>query len=388
MSERWRRELRRLSALEPDDDLLLRVHEGPRPGPEEVRKAPRSLVILVALAVFGAAGLLTWDAFTPTSGPGRVGEPGYPSPPVSGYYILFPGQDGVQPGGDTPFGVTLTALTNLPEGTLVGWNGGDTGTCCPAVKDGKIVMTFSNPSCYGPVGDAANSTGFTVEITARPDTSSLIFPGLGSPPAQAQPPSVLDVLGPHFENLTGDQVVEQNDGSKWLVGKAHYQWPEPQCGGAPIPLFGGPDCQPSQEQLQGDTLDEAMVDVMGAIGQGRMCEFWSVMLPPDVEEQHPWPAFATEWRSWLLQQDFSDSQLGNWTSGPLHWQQASACLGPVQCVVVAVIHNSQRIATLQVQPLPDYCPHCSSNTVPFWGVTGWRLYGDDSATPSPSGPSG
>jgi hypothetical protein len=394
MGDRWRRELRRLSALEPDDDLLLRAREGPRHDLDEGPKGSKILVVSVALAVFGAAGVLTWQAFAPGSAPGPASQPGYPSPPPSGYYILFPDQDAVHDQVDDGSRATLTAITNLPDGTLLSMYGGDEGTCCPPVKDGGIVVTAGNQTCYGPVGDAANSPGFDVEITARPDTGSLIFPGLSASTSSAptQPPSVLDVLGPNFENLTGDQVVGQEDGSKWLVAKARYLWPEPQCGGNPIPLFGGPDCQPSQEQLQSDTLDGAMGDVMGAIGQGRMCEFWGVMLPPDVEEQHPWAGFADEWRSWLLQQDFSDSQpSSDWTNGPLRWQQAGACQGPGSghCDTIDVIHDDQRIATLQLAPLTDYCPDCSANVVPFWGVIGWTLYAaGDGSSPSPGGSSG
>jgi hypothetical protein len=394
MGDRWRRELRRLSALEPDDDLLSRAHEGPRRDLDEGPRGSKILVVSVALAVFGAAGVLTLQAFAPGSGPRLAPQPGYPSPPASGYYVLFPDQDSVRAEGGDGSRATLTAITNLPEDTLLSISGGDEGTCCPPVKDGGIVVTAGNQTCYGPVGDAANSPGFDVEITARPDTDSLIYPGpiSGSSSGPKQPPSVLDVLGPNFETLTGDQVVEQEDGSKWLVAKARYQWPEPQCGGDPIPLFGGPDCQPSQEQLQSDTLDGAMVDVMGAIGQGRMCEFWGVMLPPDVEEQHPWASFADEWRPWLLQQDFSDSQpSGDWTTGPLRWQEVGACHGPGagQCHIIDVVHDDQRIATLQLAPLPDYCPDCSANVVPFWGVIGWTLYpSGDGGSPSLDGSSG
>jgi len=41
--------------------------------------------------------------------------------------------------------------------------------------------------------------------------------------------------------------------------------------------------------------------------------------------------------------------------------------------VVDVIHDGDRIATLDLEPLPDYCPHCSVGTVPFWGATAWSL---------------
>jgi len=41
--------------------------------------------------------------------------------------------------------------------------------------------------------------------------------------------------------------------------------------------------------------------------------------------------------------------------------------------MVDVIHDDQTIATLDVEPLPDYCPHCDPNVEPFWGVVGWTL---------------
>ena len=40
---------------------------------------------------------------------------------------------------------------------------------------------------------------------------------------------------------------------------------------------------------------------------------------------------------------------------------------------IDVVHDGERIATLEVRPLPDYCPDCGSNVVPFWGVTAWTL---------------
>jgi hypothetical protein len=68
-----------------------------------------------------------------------------------------------------------------------------------------------------------------------------------------------------FEHLTGNQVVVQTDGSKHLVASASYPWPEPTCGGEPLPLFGGEDCVAAEGQLQGSSLEEAMTEVMGAL---------------------------------------------------------------------------------------------------------------------------
>jgi hypothetical protein len=127
-----------------------------------------------------------------------------------------------------------------------------------------------------------------------------------------------------------------------------------------------------------------MVEVMGAISQGRMCEFWGVMVPTDVEAQHPWPEFSAEWRAWLLEQDFSDAEpSGHWSTGPLHWVRAGGGSG---ASTVDVIHDGRRIATLEFQPLPDYCPNCGANVVPFWGITAWQLYpsADSSGVAAPT----
>jgi hypothetical protein len=45
-----------------------------------------------------------------------------------------------------------------------------------------------------------------------------------------------------------------------------------------------------------------------------------------------------------------------------------------QGAIVDLAHDGQRIATFEIQPLPDFCGQCDSGVVPFWGVTAWRLY--------------
>jgi hypothetical protein len=298
---------------------------------------------------------------------------------VAGYFIRFPDAAVPEPGPPEGSRVRVTATTNLPDGTRVEISTTDEGSCCPQVDGGRILVQTQNSSCYGSVGSAANSPGFDATITARPDLDTLVFPGpagpgRGSGVKTEQPDSVVAVLGEHFERLTGDQVVEQDDGSKWLVAHARFDWPEPQCGDDPFPLFGGPDCSDSdgpERQLQGDRLVDAMVDVMGAIAQGRMCDFWGAFLPPDVQAAHPWPAFADEWRAWLLRQDFSDAESSStWETGPLHWEEVSRH-GDTH--VVAIVHDGRRIATLEVESLPDFCPTCGGGVVPFWGVVGWTL---------------
>jgi hypothetical protein len=387
MTERWRRELGRLSQLRPADDLLRRARLGPTSALPEPRRASPVLAIVLALAVFAAGGALAWRAFVPGStGPVQVWRPGYPSAPDSGYYVLVPDQAERVDDSDA----RVTALTNLPEGTLLDISTTNEGTCCLPVEDSRIIFTTQDSACYEVVGQPPNGTTFDVTITAKPDFEPWILPGAigGDPEPPQQPDSVLRVLGSGFENLSGDQVRGQDDGSKWLVSSGNVPWPQPRCGGDPIPLFGGPECLPDeyQQQLQGDDLAQAMGEVMGEISQGRMCEFWSVMLPPEVEAQHPWPELSAEWRAWLLEQDFSDAEpTSDWSTGPLHWEPAG---GEGGTSTVNVIHKGERIATLEVRPLPDYCPSCDTNVVPFWGLISWQLYppaeSSDVAPPTPA----
>ena len=335
------------------------------------RMVSRSLTIIVAFAVFAAGGVFVWRAFVPgATDPARVWQRGYPSPPAAGYYILLPDQG--EPADD--FNVDVTALTNLPDGTLLDISTTNEGTCCLPVANSKDQLHDSGLRLLRVRREATSRPDIRRDDHDRPDFEPWAIPGPVSTEPPQQPDSVLRILGQRFEHLSGDQVQEQDDGSKWLVSEGTLAWPEPRCGGDPIPLFGGPECLPDeyQQQLQSDDLAGAMVDVMGAIRQGRMCEFWSVMLPPEVEAQHPWPQFSAEWREWLLQQDFSDADpTGDGSAGSLHWVKAG---DRGLRSTVDVIHGDRRIATLELQPLPDYCGTCGQNVVPFWGVMSWELY--------------
>jgi hypothetical protein len=316
MTERWRREPERPRDLRFDDETFDRAPASP---PLEPRRTSRALAIVVAFAVFATAGIFAWRAFAPDSTrPAEVWEPGYPTPPPSGYYILLPDQAEQM----ADFNVRVTALTNLPDGTLLDVSMTDMGSCCLPLEDSRVTFETQDSACFGFVGQHPDGTSFDVTITAKPDFEPWVVPGPAtdtSPPQQ--PESVLRILGSGFENLSGDQVQLQDDGSKWLVSTGTVPWPQPRCGGNPMPLFRGPDCSPDeyQQQLQADDLAGPMSEVMGTISQGRMCEFWSVMLLPEVEAQHPWPEFSAEWRAWLLEQDFSDAEpTSDWAPGPLH----------------------------------------------------------------------
>lgn len=339
------------------------------------RKVSRIPTILLAVAVFLASGVLLWRAFAagPDAAAGRVWQQGYPTPPPSGYYILLPAE--AEPTGE--FEARVTAITNLPDGTLLDISTTNDGMCCLPVERSEITFTTQDSSCYGFVGQAPEGTSFDVTITAKPDFEPWVVPGPGPSDPPRQPDSVLGALGQRFEHLSGEQVQAQDDGSLWLVSEGSVPWPEPRCGGDPIPQFGGPECNPDdfERQLQADGLNEAIGWVVGTIRSGRMCEFWSVMLTPSVSAEHPWPDFADEWRAWLLQQDFSDVD-------PM---DESGLRGvPVgdagEATIVDVVHDGRRIATFEVRPLPDFCKGCSPGTVPFWGVTAWELYPSETST--------
>jgi hypothetical protein len=201
MTERWRRELSRLRELRPADELLERARLGPTTAVPEPRKASPVLAIVVAFAVFAAGGVLAWRAFPPGStGPAQVWRLGYPSPPASGYYILLPDQAERM----DAFTAHVTALTNLPDGTLVDISTTDEGTCCLPVKDSKIAFTTQDSACFGFVGQEPSGTTFDATITAKPDFEPWVVPGPfdEDPKPPQQPDRVLRILGQRFENLS------------------------------------------------------------------------------------------------------------------------------------------------------------------------------------------
>ena len=305
--------------------------------------------------------------------------------PSGGYFVHLPDQPSRVVGSEAG-SVRIVAPTNLPDGTLFststdvygskpGSSGSGEGSSGDSVKDGTMTFTIGNNTCNGLVGSIGDSAGFalTVTVSAKPVGAISVPAGSDYTPPQ-QPDSVIRILGPDFENLTGDQVVVNHDGSKSLVATATYTWPEPQCGPDPFPLWGGPDCQQEQGQLQGDSLKGAMGEVMGALSQARMCEFWGLELPPDVAAQHPWPQFSDQWRAWYTNppKDFSDANSDSyWDQPPFTWHETGQS-GDRH--FVDVTDHGQVILSLEVDALPDYCPNCSQNVVPFWGVVDWTFH--------------
>ncbi len=296
------------------------------------------------------------------------------SPPASGYWVRFPDAPTVSGDGSS---ASLPLSTNLPEGTLYETlsrsSGSSDSSCCPSVKDGQIAVQAENSSCYGLVGDVGKETPMSVTITVSPTYDFISKGPTASSSPTTQPSSVKDVLGEHFENLTGDQVQPMPSGEgNELVASKSYAWPEPQCGGEPLPLFGGPVCQPAKEQLQGHTLSDAMVDVMGAITQARMCEFWGTDLTEVAAAAHPWDQFSAEWRLWFIDKDFTPFQNGDgtWSDSPADWRLVRR---DGSASIIDITDQGAPILELRIEPLPTYCPGCSANTVPFWGITDWTF---------------
>lgn len=340
-------------------------------------------VFALAIAVFAVPALrLSGD---PTIAPRAVASTSYPAPPQTGMWILFPAE--ASPGKGS--GMEVVALTNLPDGTLVrtsdsvyGPQAGEPDTqgygCCSAVKGGVVVVGVGNQTCYGLVGDIGNSAGFAVTITVSPEPDmphSVPMGGTYEP--QTQPDAVLQLLGDHFQYLQGDQVRDLDGGSgKELVATSqNYTWTEPQCG-SDFPLWGGDaTCQPEKGQLQGDDLGQAMGEVMGALTQARMCEFWGLELTEEAAAAHPWPDFSAEWNAWYTDppKDFSDANSDStWGQPPVTWEVAGR---DGAAYLVDVTDDGIPILRLRIEPLPDYCPDCSKNVVPFWGVTDWTFLG-------------
>lgn len=376
---------RRLDRLAEDSnpgapDIVTFVKRGRR-----ARRARR--VVSLAVGIAAALGVIVpLHGLSGLRNRGPLPSPdpaGYPSPPASGYWVLFP--DVATPSADgQPFTVDLQLLTNLPDGTLyrVSYQAtpvsGD--SCCQAVKDGRIAVSLQNDSCNMPVGEAGNSQGFSLTATVAPSYPGPFSQPQGSPHLSGsigeQPPRVTAVLGTKLENLTGEQVSALPDGAgNELVATRSYTWPEPQCGNDPLPQFGGANCQASNGQLQGNTLDEAMTEVMGAISQARMCEFWGVELTEAAEAAHPWAEFSAAWRQWYMDplKDFTPSSPNaTWGQTSLDWTLVGS---DGETRIIEVTNHGTPILELRIQPIPDYCPGCGPNLVPFWGVTGWKFLG-------------
>ena len=200
MPDQWRQALGDLSEVGPDEGLLERARSSP---PRGDLSPPRSRVvaIVVALVLFAASSVFVWRVFDPGSASTSAGVPGYPSPPASGQYILLP--DHAVPADN--FEVDVTAITNLPEGTLVAISTSTTGICCLPVEAGEVSFATQDSSCFGMVGDTPDDLTFDVSIAAKPSFEPWSIPGpvpdTGPP---EQPAAVVSELGDDFGRLSGD----------------------------------------------------------------------------------------------------------------------------------------------------------------------------------------
>jgi hypothetical protein len=397
MSERWRRELRKLDGLEPPSSVVESAERGPRLPERGPAARSRIAAAFLAFAVFATAGTWAWQAFRPDD---RVDRPSpghvvtYPPAPTSGYYFLFPDESPVAT-NDPNGGVSLVVRTNLPDGTLVAIQDqtldvdpskdpqSSGSSCCPKVKDGEITVGVNNGSCYNLIGSTGNSWGFDVTVTAAPNPPSMMLGGgigseriaAGSSEPPRQPQSVLDILGPHFEHLAGDQVVQAGE-DLTLVGTLHRPWPPDSCIGRRTGDI--PDvCLASQEQIQGNSLKEAMGEVMGQINQARLCEMWQASLVPDAEAAHPWSEFRTEWERWLFDppKDFTSGDSG--VDSELEWHVVAT---DGDRSTIDLVLRGERIGQLVVASLPDWKGSDQQGVIAFWGVEDYTLFADASGS--------
>lgn len=305
--------------------------------------------------------------------------------PAEGYYIRFPDQP-VTAEDDPNGGARVTVETNLPDGTRLattfevfgadrqGTNSSEGFGPGGNVKDGTATVLVDNSSCYNLVGAQGNSAGFQVTLVASPVD---LFPGHGGPmpvegsspepPPPYQPQSVYDALGKHFENLSGEGVTVEGKNHVLRVSRT-YAWPSDSCIGTQR-SFVPDECPPTQSQIQGDTLKMAMGEVMGAVGQGRLCELWQESLTPDAEAAYPWPGFRDRWLDWYAFHGPLASDAKPHDSN-LDWividQQ-----GDVYTIELTL--RGEPVVTLILSALPDWPGADKPGIVPFWGVEDFTL---------------
>jgi len=313
-----------------------------------------------------------------------------PSPSLetlpAGYFVQLPQE--LMPAPDNPNGGgTLVATTNLPEGTIVSVDseildsngepsGGSGSIGGLKVKDGQIRVHLDNQSCYYLVGQQGTSAGVSVTVTVSPEGAHPISVPMGSESVDtSQPASVLRILGEDFEHLSGEQV-RTVDGVRQLIATRTYAWPQDSCAGT-RKAFVPQICPPSQGQLQGDNLKEALGEVMGAIAQGRLCDLWLLALTPEMEAQHPWSEFRQEWSDWLFERLGDVTEPGDPYSSALTWEVvAEETVGDQTRAKVAITLRGKRVAELLMVSLPDWPAASQRRVIPFWGLVSYTLGGE------------
>jgi hypothetical protein len=190
----------------------------------------------------------------------------------------------------------------------------------------------------------------------------------------SQPRAVQRILGKDFENLIGAQV-EVVDGLRQLAATGMYDWPTDSCAGTRASFV--PDLCPTTEgQLQGNNLREAMGEVMGAIGQGRLCELWQLALTPEAEAQRPWSEFRREWSDWLFERLGDVTDAGDPYASALTWEVvAEDTVGTQTRATVAIALRGEPVAGVVLVSLPDWPAASEPGVIPFWGLVSYTLVG-------------
>jgi hypothetical protein len=272
------------------------VTENAQPGqPGSLR--PRAAV-LVAVLIASVGGYVAWKAFG-SSGSKVAGR--------EGYLLRFPKAADPQLDADGNPGAAVSVGTNLPDGTRVliqeeqlgGPVPGVSGTqCCPPVKEGMLLAHASSPDCGLPIGARA-SVGFRVTLTVAPDAAGLFScPSFSCGSEQRQPEELLQILGPRFENLHGEQVTTVR-GVKALVARGTYEWPEGTCAGfLDSPERLPKDCGPGTPGIVWERADLVPGDVVGALTQSQICMLWNYGTE-SFRDAHPWPEFKGTVTAWI-----------------------------------------------------------------------------------------
>jgi hypothetical protein len=184
---------------------------------------------LVALAVAGAG------IGTAVLALGRSRPKPLPAVPNGhGYVIRFP--DG--PLGYEKKGLAiLDAATNLPDQTKVDlyfFSVDEENPSEAVVADGRVPIRIWNGFCHATEAGIEGTTT-KVTVTVSPVSTEIAIGGPYRPPGASpytpppwQPASVQAVLGPHFEKLIGDQVVNVG-GQRELVASKLFQLPAATC---------------------------------------------------------------------------------------------------------------------------------------------------------------
>jgi hypothetical protein len=220
----------------------------PNPGKDDLPASPRkssgrriifaslavvALVAGVAVYVAGRGGsTLTEPAHSPATSTTvtTTSPPTVPTPTATAELTNYHVTWRAKPGGLGDRGLTiLDAATNLPDGTkasLYFYSADIETPSFTVVEGGEVVIRAANNTCHEVPGGLEGSS-FTVTLRIAPTFDSGCI-GCRTPMQILQPPEVAAVLGPNFENVGGEQVVESY-GQKVIEIKRLYQLPASTC---------------------------------------------------------------------------------------------------------------------------------------------------------------